>query len=400
MNLLSDIITYVRRLIKSPSNAVITDNLIIDYINRFWLLDVDARIQLFDLKTDYTFQTVPGIASYNMPLYNAQIEPGSQTIASFPVYQGFSQPAFVNGIQVPFYTQENSFWNLWPNYVQYLNPAAVGNGTAGPYTIPLAEAPAIPGYLDMTGIISIINNGGSNTDPIFTTTIPPFPSSPIIPFSSFHSGVRFTATDATGNNMTVQDTGIFLSGSNNSQLYGLLITQNTSGFGYGAPNPYNYQIYSTYSQTQNTVNYTTGSATVTFPNDVPAGSSINAECLFFQPGLPRAILFYNNCMQIRPTPDISYAVQVAGYLTPAAFLASGNAIPFGYMSEYIARGAARKILSDTGDIEQFQFYEPLFKEQEILVWKRSQRQFTASRTATIFSDLQGQTNFNQIGAGN
>ena len=28
------------------------------------------------------------------------------------------------------------------------------------------------------------------------------------------------------------------------------------------------------------------------------------------------------------------------------------------MCEYIARGAARKILSDTGDIEQFQFYEP------------------------------------------
>jgi hypothetical protein len=88
------------------------------------------------------------------------------------------------------------------------------------------------------------------------------------------------------------------------------------------------------------------------------------------------------------------------YLTPAAFLVSGNAIPFGYMAEYIARGAARKILADTGDIEQFQFYEPLFREQEILVWKRSQRQITANRTGTVFSDLQGQTSFNQIGAGN
>jgi len=88
------------------------------------------------------------------------------------------------------------------------------------------------------------------------------------------------------------------------------------------------------------------------------------------------------------------------YLTPAAFLNTGDAIPFGYMAEYIARGAARKILADTGDMEQFQFYEPLFREQETLVWKRSQRQFTASRTGTIFSDLQGQTNFNQIGASN
>jgi hypothetical protein len=70
------------------------------------------------------------------------------------------------------------------------------------------------------------------------------------------------------------------------------------------------------------------------------------------------------------------------------------------MCEYIARGAARKILADTGDTEQFMFYEPLFKEQETLVWKRSQRQFTATRTCTIFSDLQGQSNFNQIGASN
>ena len=59
-----------------------------------------------------------------------------------------------------------------------------------------------------------------------------------------------------------------------------------------------------------------------------------------------------------------------------------------------ARRFARKILSDTGDIEQFQFYEPLFKEQELLVWKRSQRQFTATRTQTIYS--QG----NAIGQGN
>ena len=73
------------------------------------------------------------------------------------------------------------------------------------------------------------------------------------------------------------------------------------------------------------------------------------------------------------------------YLTPAAFLLSSDAIPFGYMAEYIARGSARKILSDTGDWEQFMAYEPLFKEQEDLVWKRSQRQTTATRTQTIYS---------------
>lgn len=402
MNFLSDVITYVRRLIKSPSNATITDNLIIDYINRFWLMDVDARIQLFDLKTNYQFPTIPGIATYNMPLYNIQTEGSNptQNISYYPVYQGFSQPAYVNGIQVPFYTQQEAFWNLWPNYVQFLNPAAVGNGTAGPYTINLAEFPAIPGHLDMIGVIA----AGNPSDPIYSTTIPTSAGNNIIPFTSFDSGVWFTATDASGNNMCVQDTGIFLSGSNASDLFGLLITQNPVASGYAPQNPYNYQTFNTaspaYSQTSNVVNYTDGVAFVTFPNPVPAGNPINAQSLFFQQGLPRATLFYDNTITIRPQPDISYIVSMTAYLSPAAFMQSNQALQFAYMAEYIARGAARKILADTGDIEQFQFYEPLFREQEMLVWKRSQRQFTASRTGTIFSDLQGQTNFNQIGAAN
>jgi hypothetical protein len=56
------------------------------------------------------------------------------------------------------------------------------------------------------------------------------------------------------------------------------------------------------------------------------------------------------------------------------------------MSEYLGRGTARKILSDTGDWDQFNAYEPLFREQEMLVWKRSQRQNTSTRTQTLYSN--------------
>jgi hypothetical protein len=358
-------------------------------------MDVDARVQLFDLKTNYTFQTIPGISTYNMPLYDAQIEPGPQTIASFPVYQGFMQPAYVNGIQVPFYTEQNAYWNLWPNYIQFLNPSAYGNGSNGPYTINLAESPAIPGHLDMTGIIANINNGNGNVDPYFATQLPLDPSNTYVtlPTTSFYPGVYFTATAANGQLIQVSDSGIFLSSATDGDLYGLLMAPGNAPFG-------NKPLSGGYSTTSNTVNYTDGVATVTFLAPIPAGAPINVEAQFYQQGLPRSVLFYNNTLTIRPPPDISYNVQLQAYLSPAAFLVSGSAIPFGYMAEYIARGAARKILADTGDIEQFQFYEPFFKEQETLVWKRSQRQFTASRTATIFSDLQGQSNFNQIGATN
>lgn len=390
----------MRRVIKNPSNTTITDSLIVDYINRFWTQDVDARCQLFDLKTNYTFQTIPGVCCYNMPLYQIQSSNLQSPISYYPVYQGFMMPSYVNGIQVPIYTDRASFNNIYPSYVQYLNPAAVGDGVNQTYTINLPLTNAIPGHLDMTGIIAAAN-GGVLKDPIFGSTIPRTNNGDgtftnFIPYSSFYPAVKFTAVDSAGNIMTVQDSGIFLSGNTNSQIYGLLMSQTPSE----GPNPYSYRVYNTYSTTQNTVNYTTGVANVTFPGVVPQGVEITAECQFYQPGLPRAILFYNNAITVRPNPDISYRVDVTAYLTPAAFLSSGQSIQFAYMCEYIARGAARKILSDTGDWEQFAAYEGLFREQEILVWKRSQRQFTATRTGTIFSELQGPSNFNQLGAQN
>lgn len=387
MNLLSDIITYIRRIIKSPSDALITDNLIIDYINRFWIMDVDARIQLFDLKTKYAFQTTPGVDKYNMPLYSVQIQPGAQDIGMYPVYQGFLPPCYINGIQVPFQTQKNQFFNIWPNIVQNLGVIGTGNGTAGPYMLqmPIIGPPAPPnppfsgisrGHIDISGIIAL----GNNQDPPIVDSITALTSIPSVPVTSVDSAVYITTIDSTGANVIVADSGQFLEGSVNN---GLLMSPGAAPFG-------NQVLSGGYATGINTINYLTGQLAVVFPVVIPAGNNINAQCFYYQSGLPRAILYYNNTLTLRSVPDIQYLVELDAYLSPAAFLTTSAAIQFGYMAEYIARGAARKILSDTGDIEQFQFYEPLFKEQELLVWKRSQRQWTTSRTESIYSQGFGQ----------
>src|SRR5208337_551963 len=369
MNLLQDIITYIRRIIKSPSNTLVTDQLLIDYINRFWMIDVDARVQLFDLKTKYQFVTSPGVDRYNMPLYNVQpypLQPTNYTgpIGMYPVYQGFLSPAYVNGIQVPLQTQKSQFENIWPNIVQNAPVIGIGNGGATyTLTFPIVPFNSIPintplqailrGHVDITGIIST----GVNVDPPVATNI-----NKLIPITSIDPAVFFTSTDATGANVVVTDSGQFLTGNVN---YGLLMAPGTAPFGYLA-------LSGGYSTTVNTINYLTGIANVTFPVAIPAGVNINAQSYYFQTGLPRAILIYNNVITLRSPPDQQYVVELEAYLSPSAFLNTASAIPFGYMAEYIARGAARKILSDTGDVEQFNFYEPLFQEQEILVWKRSQ----------------------------
>jgi len=382
MMLLSDIITYVRRIIKSPSNAVISDNLIIDYINRFYIVDLDARIQLFDLKTKYQFQTTPAIDKYNMPLYSVQTQPGNQTIGMFPVYQGFTGPAYINGIQVPLFTQKNQFFNIYPNVVQNLGVIATGDGTSGPYTIQIPILPGstppnppldgvLRGHVDITGIIAT----GNNVDPPLATDATAGASIASVPVTSVDSAVYLTALGANNSNVVVADSGWFLS---NNQNYGLLMQPGKAPLG-------NLRLTGDYDTFDNTINYITGEVNVNFPVVIPAGNNITAQVFFFQTGLPRGVLFYNNTLTLRSPPDQQYLVEIDAYLSPAAFLNTAAAIPFGYMAEYIARGAARKILSDTGDIEQFQFYEPLFREQELLVWKRSQRQWTATRTETIYS---------------
>lgn len=362
-------------------------------------MDVDARIQLFDLKTKYQFETTPGVDQYNMPLYSVQTQPGGQTIGLFPVYQGFAPPCYINGVQVPLQTQKNSFFNIWPNVVQNLGTVAVGSAAigAGPYIfqIPILPGTTPPnpplqgllrGHIDITGIIAT----GNNVDPPLASDATAGAAIASVPVTSVESRVFFTSLDSTGANVVVGDSGWFLSGNVN---YGLLMQPGKAPFG-------NLRLSGDYDIFENTVNYLTGAVNVTFPMAIPAGNNISAQCFYYQSGLPRGILFYNNTLTLRSPPDTQYLVELDAYLSPAAFLNTASAIPFGYMAEYIARGAARKILSDTGDVEQLQFYEPFFREQEMLVWKRSQRQWTATRTETIYSQGFGQgSGFNNLGGG-
>lgn len=396
MNLLSDIITYIRRIIKSPSDSVISDNLIIDYINRFYIIDVDARIQLFDLKTQYQFQTIPGVDRYNMPLYDSQPFANQQTdytgpIGMYPVYQGFLSPVYVNGIQIPFSTEKNNFFNGWSNVVQRMVSVAIGDGITQTFqiTFPITPQNSNPnnppfqyllrGHVDITGIIAT----GINVDPPIGTDI-----NTLIPSTSIYPAVYITSQDSVGNTLIIQDSGQFLTGNPN---YGLLMQPGTAPFGYAS--------LSSYDINTNTINYLNGVVNVTFPTPPASGANINAQAFYFQCGLPRGVLFNNNTLTFRSPPSDCFLVQLDAYLSPAAFLNKADAISFGYMAEYIARGAARKILSDTGDVDQFNFYEPLFIEQENLVWKRSQRQFTANRTQTIYSQVpnSGQAGFNNFG---
>jgi len=325
---LTDCILWVRRIIKSPSVQAITDETIGDYINRFYVYEIPERLQLFELKRQYTFETVPNVFQYQFP---------------YQQYQNIRQPAYCDGVEMGFFQSNEQFYRIFPEFVENEIPL-LADGTNGPFNITVNRNPILRGFTDDL----------DNLEPyVFVTT-----------------------QDASGTQMYVVDDG-------NGNL---IQTDETFQNGPDGPGfPVNIV---------GTVDYTNGVLTnIVFVNPTVNGANIFSQTSPYSAGFPRIMLFFNNTIKLYPVPARPFKIQVDAQITPAQFMATDSVVPFAYMTEYIARGAARKILSDNADYEQFEFYERLFREQENLVLRRTDRQNATQRTSTIFSTQSNTNNF-------
>jgi len=336
--ILSDIIVWVRRILKTPSTAALSDKTICDYVNRFYMYEMAARLQLFELKRQFLFETTPNVFQYQAPfLFNENPAQGdAPDNPNVPAYQEFRDPIYCDGIQMGWYQSPKQFYGVFPELVLNEQPF-FGDGTPGPYTFVFGSQPILRGFTDDL----------QNLEP----------------------QVFISAQDVNGEQEFIVDNGNGLMQRMDYAMQGILF-----------PTP-----PITATNNAGTVDYNLGTATVTFENAIPATSVINTQCSPFSAGVPRICLFFNNIFKLYPVPDRVYKIQMDCYITPAQFMETDSSIPFAYMSEYIARGAARKILSDNADYDQFNFYEQFFKEQEVLVLRRTERQNTVTRTPTIFS---------------
>lgn len=362
--ILSDIINWVRRLLKSPSTQSISDYVIADYINRFVGYDLPERIQLFEFKRQYTFETIPNIFEYQIPFTPATTPtfpqntnpppfvqnpttPQQQTVV--PIYHMFRPPIYCDGVLMGWYQSNEQFYNVFPELVMNEFPI-LGDNTAGPFTATFGRSPILRAYIDDLG------------------NLKPY--------------VFITAVNAAGRQQYIVDSGYV-----NGDGLGILI-QTDATFQNIIGNPLSGSPPN--SGGAGTVDYINGTATFTFNSVVASTTQIETQTSPFSAGFPRICLFFNNTFKLYPVPDRAYKIQVDANITPSVFFNTASSIPFAYMSEYFARGAARKILSDVGDYDQFQFYEPLFREQENLVLRRTSRQNATQRTPTIFSATTSQ----------
>lgn len=319
----------VRRLTASPSESSLTTDDIDQYINTFYNNDFPYAIKLDQMRSVYTFFTQPYVDRYPLDVnYN----------------QGIREPVYVEGIQGYFFKDRQQFFNMWPRWPTKFNPIT-GDGVTTAYTFtipaPFLSKEVVLGGVSTTGsAISVNDDGNGNLYvqvPNPVVSIPPYNVNPPVP------GMK-----------------------NQNTLNPGLETVTYIG----------------------TVNYVSGVFALDFAlaGVIPAsGQQMTLWVSQYQTGRPYSILFWNNEFTIRPIPKLIHKIEVETYLTPVQFMNTTDNPILNQWWQYIAIGAAIKVLEDRQDMEGIQNLSVLFDRQEALVLERQGIEEINSRNSTLYS---------------
>jgi len=147
-----------------------------------------------------------------------------------------------------------------------------------------------------------------------------------------------------------------------------------------------------------TINYVTGAFTFNYMTAPGPGIAVNAMTFPYQPSRPTSILYYDDKFTLRPVPDQPYPINMEVYIRPVALVESGQSPKLEQHWQYIAYGAAVKILQDRNDLDTVNLLMPEFKKQELLVQRRSWVQYSNEQVGTIYTNQL--LDRNQFGSGN
>ncbi len=338
LSTLTQIRNKARRLTRSLDTNLLPDATLDEYINTFILYDFPEHLRLFNLHTTLSFYTSPFIDTYSTtstpttdPLYNFKNR-----------YISVNPPVYVAGFEALFSQSREQFFAIYPMLSSISSIGVSGDGTT-------------------TSFSGTINTSQANTSGISGQTI-----------CLLRNNVLFDSIDANYNALTMTDYPI-------SASIGNLRVPDQAPTSTSVQDPANY------------INYITGQFVVTFKNTAgvatapAAGQPINSQTVPQQPARPQSILFYDGSFTLRPVPDQSYKVTMEVYQRPTELLSSGSQPELSEWWQFIAYGAAIKILQDRTDTETVVQLMPEFNNQMNLIQRRTIVQNTTQRTSTIYS---------------
>jgi hypothetical protein len=319
---LTAIQTKVRRLTKSPSEQLLSTDDINDYVNTFILYDFPEHLRLFALRQSFSFYTSP-----NIDTYSTVTAPNTSPLYNFNnLYITVHDPVYVAGFKALFTQSREQFYNIYP-FINSEQMITTGDGT-------------------ITNFTGVIPGGG-------------------VPF--LQNNVLFCSIDVNNNGLSMTDYPI-------SSAIGNLRVPNAMPTSTTMQDPNNF------------VNYLTGQFSVTFPTAPGNTQNVNVQIVPYVPQRPMAMLYFDDEFVLRPVPDQPYQVNFEVYARPTALLSSGQSPQLAQWWQYIAYGAAKKILEDRVDIDSVALLLPEYKKQELLVLRTTIVQNTNERTATIYTE--------------
>jgi len=327
---LANITTKIRLLTQSLSQNQISDQTIWNYVNTFILYDFPEQLRLFNLRTTLSFYASPFIARYDSTKITNVTDPLYNFLNN---YISVHAPLFIAGYQALLSQSPEQFYAIYPK-LQQISTIGTGNGVT----------------TNFQGVIPSANPNGFPPPPGLTQ-LQPF----------LQGQVLFGSTDINYNAATLIDVPV------SANLGNLIVPDNPA------------TIYGT-------VNYITGAYNITFPVAPLVNAQVNVSVVQYQPSRPQAMLFYDGVFTLMPVPDQPYKVNVEVYQRPTALLASGDVPNLSEWWQYIAYGAAKKVLEDRGDMDSVQRIMPEFKQQELLINRRTIVQNTNNRTSTIYTE--------------
>jgi len=140
-----------------------------------------------------------------------------------------------------------------------------------------------------------------------------------------------------------------------------------------------------------TINYDNGVITnINWTAVIPNGEPIYASANNYTVGRPLAMLYFNNEFKFYPFPNRAYTFSITAYKNPNE-LAVGGGTSFPELNQWadvIAYGTALKVLADNLDMENYQKVQILFDQSKRLTERRTLKQLSTQRVATIYGDNQ------------
>jgi hypothetical protein len=331
-----------RKMTGSATDLQLTDPVMQDYLDSFYLFDFPAQFRSLKLKDRYIFNTIQGQDTY--PFDSER-------------YTTVEMPCQIEKTLVQLFQDPGSFYGAWGYNMgagtQFEDNFDFGDGTTGPYGGTLTAIPII---------------GSVNNDPVTNPNR-----------IGIVQNLLITANTVAGT-LNVTDKNL---GNGTGELIGDVDTLSPVG----------------------TINYQTGVITgLVFNQAVPSGNQIQCQYLPVVLDTPEAILFFQNQFTIRPVPDKGYTVELIAYRRPSQALSNPNNF-YPELTEWwetLAVGLAKKIYEDRMDSDGIARMESILEKHYDLIETRTYAQLGKQRAGTIFAgqlDNMGGTGLGFLGYG-